>query len=460
MWKHKTSVWFVPVTAFGIFILMGALCLAIIPLRVPFVGKSHVSFVDALFMATSAACVTGLSVIDIGKHFNFAAQVVMLILIQVGGLGIMTISTGLLTVVGRSISIRSRFILQDSFTHSPQSDIISLVKRIVLFTGVLEAVGAALLFPSFFARNSDVSKALWEALFHSVSAFCNAGFSLFSDSLMGYRANPMVVLTVSGLIVFGGLGFLVLNELYWLRSSILSPKKLWHRLSLHSKIVLFTTFWLISIGFSLFFIAEWDVTMKGFSLSERILAALFQSITPRTAGFNTLDFASMTPITIMGTMILMFIGGSPGSTAGGVKTTTMAALLAVGICKFLGNEKPSLFKRSLDEESVNRAFAVMSLGIAIVTMATACLLITELGARSFGETNGLFVKYLFEVISAFGTVGLSMGVTPDLSSFAKLTLTVTMFLGRLGPLVVAAALSPQPRLTGTFTYAEERIMIG
>ncbi len=460
MYKPGNSDWFFPVIAFGVFILIGAICLVIIPLKTPFMGKTHISFIDALFMATSAACVTGLSVIDIGQYFTFTSQMVMLILIQVGGLGIMTISTGLLTVVGRSISIRSRFILQDTFTHSPQSDILSLIKRIVVFTAVFEAAGTALLIPGFFKRSGDISKSLWEALFHSISAFCNAGFSLFPNSLMEYRADPLVVLTVSGLIVSGGIGFLVLNELYWTVKSTLSPKKIWHRLSLHSKIVLLTTFWLILLGFLLFFIAEWNVTMKGFSLSERILGAIFQSVTPRTAGFNTLDFASMTPITIMGTMILMFIGGSPGSTAGGVKTTTMTVLIAVGISKFIGKEKPAIFKRSLNDESVNRAFAVLSLGMAIVIAGTASLLITELGARPYGETNGLFVKYLFEVISAFGTVGLSMGVTPELGDFAKLTLTVTMFLGRLGPLVVAAALRPQPRLRGTFVYAEESVMIG
>jgi trk system potassium uptake protein TrkH len=458
--KQITSDWFLPVLSFGVFILAGAVALMLVPLRIPMAGKLHLSFVDALFMSTSAACVTGLSVLDIGSYFPLSGQIIMLILIQVGGLGIMTISTGLFTIAGRSISIKSRFILQDTFTHIPQPDIVSLIKRIILFTVILEFIGATLLFLRFVSLRGDIWGSLWVAVFHAVSAFCNAGFSLFPDSLMSYRADPVIVLTISALIVFGGLGFLVLNELYWFSKFILSPRKFWHQLSLHSKIVLSTTGWLIVAGFLLFLVAEWNVTMQGFSLSERVLAAIFQSVTPRTAGFNTLDFASMAPITLLGTLILMFIGGSPGSTAGGVKTSTIATLIAVGISKFMGREKASMFKRSLDDESVNKAFGVLTLGIVIVISVTACLLVTELGSKPYPETNGLFLKYLFEVISAFGTVGLSMGVTPELSSPAKLLLVFTMFVGRLGPLVVAAALSPRVSTGGEFTYAEERIMIG
>jgi len=460
MSRQVTSHWFLPVLSFGVFILVGTVALMLVPLRIPIGGKSHLSFVDALFMSTSAACVTGLSVLDIGSYFPLSGQIIILVLIQVGGLGIMTISTGLFTIAGRSISIKSRFILQDTFTHIPHPDIVSLIKRIILFTVVLEFLGATLLFLRFANLKGDILNSLWIAIFHAVSAFCNAGFSLFSDSVMSYRADPVIVLTMSILIVLGGLGFLVLNELYWFSKFIPSPRKFWHQLSLHSKIVLSTTGWLIISGFLLFLVAEWNVTMKGFSLYERILAAIFQSITPRTAGFNTLDFASMAPITLLGTLILMFIGGSPGSTAGGVKTSTIATLIAVGVSKFMGIEKASMFKRSLDDESVNKAFGVLTLGIVIVISVTACLLITELGSKPYPETNGLFLKYLFEVISAFGTVGLSMGVTPELSNPAKLALVLTMFVGRLGPLVVAAALSPRVSVGREFTYAEERIMIG
>lgn len=431
-----------------------------VPLKVASGARVHLPFVDALFMATSAACVTGLSVIDIGSYFSFTGQLIILVLIQIGGLGIMTISTGLLTVAGQSVSIRSRFILQDTFTHSPRSDILNLTKRIVVFTVVIELIGAIPLFLSFFSRNGDISKSLWEALFHSISAFCNAGFSLFPDSLIAYRSDPAVVLTVSILIILGGIGFLVLNELYGLAKLITEPKKLWHKLSLHSKIILSTTSWLLIAGFLLFFIFEGDVTMKNLNLSEKILAALFQSVTPRTAGFNTLDFASMAPITVMGTMILMFIGGSPGSTAGGIKTSTLTTLIILGISKFMGREKASIFKRNIEKESIDRAFGVLSLGIFIVIFATACILVTELGTKSYEETNGLFGKYLFEVISAFGTVGLSMGVTPELGKLSKIVLILTMFTGRLGPLVIAAALSPRPYTRGNFNYAEERIMIG
>ncbi len=458
--RHFVSHWMFPVLGFAVFILVGALLLWLLPVHCAPEGRCSLPFVDALFMATSAACVTGLSVVDVGSSLSGYGQCVLLILIQGGGLGIMTISTGMSLLLGRGISMRSRFVLQDTFTAGAHRSFRALLTRIIVFTLALELGGMLLLFPSFAQRADTWWDGLWSAIFHAVSAFCNAGFSLYRDSLVSFRADVVVNLTVSALIVLGGLGFLVLDELAVGFRRPCSPYTLWRSLSLHSKVVLSTTALLIMAGFALFFIGERHTTMEGFSLRERILASLFQAITPRTAGFNTLDFASMTNLTILVTMILMFIGGSPGSTAGGIKISTLAVLAAVGIARFKKRERVHLFKRSLDEGAVVKAFGVFTVGIIIVITATALLLGTELGYKPCDATEGLFVKYLFEVISAFGTVGLSMGVTASLGIGAKVILICTMFVGRLGPFVVAMALMPSGGERGPFMYAEEKIMVG
>ncbi len=410
-------------------------------------------------MVTSATCVTGLSVIDIGSRFTVWGQLTLLSCIQLGGLGIMTFSTVLVLALGRSISFRSRFIIQDVFAHTPQADFHVLLRRVILFTLSFETVGALLLFMRFRHELDGTGTAAYFAVFHSVSAFCNAGFGLFADNLMRYTDDFLVNMTIMGLIVSGGIGFMVLHELTRALEDRRGWTYCWRQLSLHTKIVITMTSILIAGGALFFLLSEWSNTLREFSLPVKLLASLFLSVTPRTAGFNTLDYAAMNNITLLGSIILMFIGASPGSTGGGIKTTTLGVMLALSRGKLNGSDRVHAFKRSVSSESVNRSLGVFILSVVIVMLGTAALIMSEAGAVPHQETRGLFMELLFETTSAFGTVGLSMGITPKLSAWSKFFLVLIMFTGRLGPLVIAMAIQPG-RCRGDYVYAEERLMIG
>lgn len=444
-----------PILGFLSLIIVGTLALEIIPLR----HGGHLPLIDALFMVTSAVCVTGLAVIDVGKDLSGAGQTALLILIQMGGLGIMTFSTVLLLLLGRSISFRSRFVVQDIFAHSPQADLHVLLRRVVLFTLSFEAAGAFLLY-SRFHQQYDASTAWFHAIFHSVSAFCNAGLSLYSDNFMGYRDDALVNLTIMGLIVFGGLGFMVMHELARAVETRASRQHFWNGLSLHTKIVLSMTSMLLLGGTIFFLLSEWSTTLAGLPFSTKLLASCFQSVTPRTAGFNTLDYASMNNITLLGTIMLMFIGASPGSTGGGIKTSTLGVLLVLSRARLKGSsDHVHAFKRSIAPNTINRAYGTFAISIIIVLIATAAMLISETGNVPFHQTSGQFMELLFETTSAFGTVGLSLGITPKLNTWSKFILVLIMFTGRLGPLVIAMAIQAEES-KGKFYYAQEPIMIG
>lgn len=292
-------------------------------------------------------------------------------------------------------------------------------------------------------------------MFHSVSAFCNAGFSTFSNSLEGFVGDPLVNLTVALLIMSGGIGFLVLREMGSLTGNRGKPRR-W--LSLHSKVVLSTTAALLGMGTVLILIMEWRNTMAGLSLPERILAAFFQAVTARTAGFNTLPIGSMANQTLALIAILMFIGASSGSTGGGIKTGTFATLVALGLSRMRGHPEAQLFKRSISQASVARAMSVTMVCALVVIVGTLLLQVTELGSAGSEQARSRFLDLFFEVVSAFGTVGLSTGVTSSLSDAGKLLITAVMFLGRLGPMLVAVAVARQK--VYRFRYAEESIMIG
>jgi len=451
---QKISPSFYPVLSFLFLILSGSALLLVFPTK----SGTHISPIDALFMATSATCVTGLSVIDIGTQFSTWGQLTILTLIQLGGLGIMTFSTVLILLLGRSISFRSRFVIQDVFTHSPQADFHTLLRHVLLFTFSFEAVATGLLFIRF-VQQFDAETAFYYALFHSISAFCNAGFALFPDSFMHYRGDVLVNLTLIVLIIAGGIGFMVLHEIVRATSKPLTMRQFWNQISLHTKIVTFVTTILL-IGGTVFFMAsEWYDTLNGLPFDKKLLASFFQSVTPRTAGFNTLDFGAMNNITLLGTMMLMFIGASPGSTGGGIKTSSLGVLLALSRARITGSGHVHAFKRSISSGTINRAFAIFVISVVIVLIGTACLLITEAGDTPFKASRGMFLEMLFEATSAFGTVGLSMGVTPNLSSWGKFILVLIMYTGRLGPLVIAMAIQPAPT-KAKFLYAEERLMIG
>jgi len=429
-------------------ILLGAFLLWL-PLSA---GKGgHLSFVDALFTSTSAVCVTGLIVVDTGKDLSFAGQIVTMLLFQIGGLGIITFSTVLFGMMGRSISFKGREIVQSTFLHTPQRDLVIIAKWVLLSTLCIEGTGTLLLF-SRFQQDFPAGQAFYQALYHAISAFNNAGFSLFTDNLIGYQSDALVSLTVSGLIVLGGIGFIVQYEVV---NRLRGKAK---NLSIHTRIVLLTTAILIIAGAVLFYLFEINHMLKGKSALTQALICIFQSITPRTAGFNTVDIGLLTNATILVMMILMFIGASPGSTGGGIKTTSFALLMLMIWNRFRGSEDVSVFNRTLPKEILGRTIGIIFASGFAVCLITSVLLVAG-GVENLNpaQSRNFFVEYLFETISAFSTVGLSMGITPKMTDMQKLAITLMMFAGRVGPLTLAFSWHSSRR---KITYAEESVMVG
>ncbi|MBN1163054.1 MAG: potassium transporter [Candidatus Krumholzibacteriota bacterium] len=430
--------------------LLGAVLLSLPPAST----GAPLAPVDALFTSTSAICVTGLIVVDTGSQFTLFGKIVILTLIQLGGLGVMTFSVFLFLFLGKGLGTRQRWIITESFTPAPIREISRLIKSIFIYTFTAEALGMVLLF-LFWRKDMGLSSAFFHSLFHAVSAFCNAGFSFFSSSFIHYRARPLLNLTIMLLIVSGGLGFPVVYE-FILRARYRRR----HRrvqLSLHSRMVLWTTLVLILSGAVLIFIFENGAALEGAPAGERIFASFFQSVTSRTAGFNTLNISALGPATLFMIVLLMFVGASPGSCGGGVKTTSLAVLFAVLRNKFRSRDTVSLFNRTLPQETVTRALSVLILAILTVTAGLILLLITQMGSAKGG--NEYFLAYLFETVSAFATVGLSMGITSTLTAGGKLILIILMLLGRVGLLTVAYVFTR--RAPGMdYRYAEEKVMIG
>lgn len=418
-------------------------------LLLPFTTKSgQISLIDALFTATSGVCVTGLIVQDTAKYFTSAGQIIILILVQLGGLGIMTFSTLVLIAAGKSISIKDKIIIQEGFHHTAPRDIKSLIKRIFLFTVAIECVGAL----SFFIRwhkDTTLVNALYQSVFHSVSAFCNAGFSLFRDSFVGFKGDIWINTTLITLIVLGGLGFLVLDETRCM--FLCSFRKQRSKISLHTKLVLTLTLLLIVFPFIFFICAEWNESLQTFAVKNKVLSSLFQIITPRTAGFNTMDLNSLSFAMVFLLMMLMFVGASPGSTGGGVKTSTIGVIIVFIRSKIRARESVSLFYRTLPLELVMRAFTVVTLSVFVIFLSSLVLFMTQDGAS--------MREVLFEVFSAFGTVGLSLGLTSKLTTLGKFVIILTMYIGRIGPLTLLYAFSRE-RALGRFEYVEENVMIG
>ncbi|MCA9431616.1 MAG: ATPase [Candidatus Omnitrophica bacterium] len=438
--------------SFLLTILVGALLL-----KLPISSTSEpLSWLDSLFTATSAVCVTGLIVVDTGEAFTFFGQCVILFLIQVGGLGVMTISVALFRWFGRTLSIHQHVVMQNLFTHTPRKDIYHLLRSILFFTLGFEAVGAVLLtlhwsgeFPFF--------KALWFGIFHSVSAFCNAGFALFPDSLMRYDLNLLLNLTVCGLIVAGGIGFPVLYEF---QSLIFARSKKRVRLSLQTKTVLLTTAFMILAGAGMYAYLERFTLPTNEPLSHWILIPFFQSITCRTAGFNTVDFTKLHEATVGMMIFLMFIGASPGSCGGGVKTTTFALLTAFTINRIQRSRRVNMFKKSIPTETVTRSVSLVLLSIGIIAVVVFMLLLGDPSNTIEADgAHATFLEYLFETVSAFGTVGLSLGITPHLPNWDKGWIILTMIVGRVGVLTFSYIVVGSGTTNGV-EYSEENLMIG
>ena len=416
-------------------------------------GKG-LELVDALFTATSAVCVTGLSTIDISKELTEFGQIVVLLLIQTGGLGIMSMSTLFIVLAGKRLSLLEYTAIQDTYTHDEVRSVRSLLKDLFFFTFFFEAIGALLLSISFYPSNT-FGRAIYLSIFHSISAFCNAGFSLFSDSFCSFKNSIPINLTIAFLIIMGGIGFLVLSEL---KQYFKLKYRTMSRLSLHSKIVISSTLILLIVSTIGIMFMENGNTLASLSTPDKWLASFFQAVNTRTAGFNSIPIGNMANETLFFIIILMFIGASPGSCGGGIKNTTFATLVLLGWSRLRGEKRPQIFNRSISEKSIGKAVSILIIAISIVMVGLMLLLMSEVGNIAHTQCDGKFMEIFFEVISAFGTVGLSTGITPMLSVFGKLIITIIMFVGRLGPLLIAMAISRSTK--ANFYYAEEDIMIG
>lgn len=409
-------------------------------------GKS-IGFIDALFTAVSSTCVTGLVVVNTAEHWSVFGKVVIIVLIQIGGLGVMTMSALISFFLGKKISLKTRLLIMEERNSSALQGVVKLTRYIIAYTFIMEIAGAVLL--SFvFVKDYGWFDGIGFSIFHSISSFCNAGFDLTGNSMVGYVDNPLITFTVSALVIIGGIGFFVLWDIH--------EAKTFKRLTLHSKLTLIITGILLAAGFVLFFALEYDnsSTIGSLSMSGKIQASIFQSMTPRTAGYNSVDLAGMRMPTVAMMIVLMFIGGSSGSTAGGIKTTT-AGVVVVSIYNLIcGRRDIEVFKRRISYSLALKAVAVTGIGIMVITVATFVLTITEAGSKFD------FLDILFETVSAFGTVGVSRGLTPLLTGAGKLLLACLMFIGRLGPLTVAYALVRENKTIGNYTYPEGKIIIG
>lgn len=423
---------------YALFILFGAVLLWL-----PFSHVGGVTFSDSLFTSASAVTVTGLVVVDTGTQFTLIGQIIIALLIQVGGLGLMTFAALLLSMLGLRIRMPQRFVLRDELGQTSLNDLGSLVRVVIFVALIAEALGTAALM-TVFVPEFGWSAGFWHALFHAISAFNNAGFALFPDSLSGYVADPVVNITITLLFIVSGLGFVVLADLYRKRS--------WRHLTLHSKLMLTGTAGLILWAWVMFALMEWQnpATLGGLdSTSAKLWASWFQAVTPRTAGFNTLDYAQMHDSTTLMTITLMLVGGGPSSTAGGIKVTTLIVLILATFAFFKRRQHLHIFGRSLGLSEISKVLALTALSLFLVLTSLFIMSLTW---------RGDFLDLLFEVSSAFGTVGLSRGATGELDTLGRLTLIVVMFLGRLGPLTLGFFLAT--RSVSRIKYPEGRVYLG
>ena len=441
MIKRRTNVEILAL-GFAIVILVGTFLL-LLP-----ISSNHTDFLDALFTATSATCVTGLVVYDTATHWTLFGQIVILILIQIGGLGFITIGVFLATYLKKKISLRQRGLIEESVSSLKLAGGVKLVKHIIKGTFLFEGIGAVIL-SLVFIEDFGLLKGIYLGIFHSVSAFCNAGFDLLGiiepyGSLTPYASNIVVNITIMILIIIGGLGFVVWQDLY--------EKKLHFRnYLLQTKIVLITSFIFIFGGAFLFYIFEYQHALASLSSEEAILASFFQSITCRTAGFNTIDVSHIKPATSLLMMLMMFVGGSPGSTAGGIKTTTFAVLIIFVYSTMTNKSEANAFNRRFDSKTIKKACSVFLINFIFIIISSFII---------FNDQPHLPMQdTFFEIFSALGTVGISTGITRVLSMTSKITIILLMYCGRVGSLTLALSLSKKKKISNCKNPVE-KISIG
>ncbi len=434
---------------FVLVILVGTLLL-MMPFSTQDVGWNHP--ITALFTSTSAVCVTGLSVVDVGTYYTFWGQLILLMLVEIGALGYMSATTVLLLLIGRKFGIKERVALQQTLDTSGLGGVVGLVKHIVATMAVFQFTGIVLLL-LVFEPDYGLQQGLWLAIFHSVNGFNNAGFSLFPDSLVRYVTSPLLTITMSLLIIFGGLGYQVIIEmLLWLKNQF-SQQKNRREFSLHFKVVTRMTIFLLIAGTILIFVTEFqnDQTLGNLSFPQQIIAAWFQSVTSRTAGFNAIDTGELVPAGLFITSILMFIGASPGSTGGGLKTTTSRVLINCTIAALQGRDEVLCHQRQIPYPIIFKAVGVLVGSIFVISVATLLTvgIQPELG----------FGSIFFEIISAFATVGLSTGITAQFSPLNQLVIVITMYIGRVGILLLISAFVGETK-PSSVEYPEANLLVG
>ena len=426
------------VSGYFVIIMLGSLLL-MLPMATT--DGQGLGAVDAVFTATSATCVTGLIVVNTKEAFTIFGSTVIMFLIQIGGLGIMSMSTLFAFIVGKKISLKERLIIQEDLNQYQISGMVRLVQYLLGFTFAIEGTAAAILFLRL-SQDYPFWKAIYLSIFHAVSAFNNAGFDLFGNSLESFTGDITINLVIMALIILGGIGFGVMMEAY--------NRIKFKKTTLQTKIVVVMTLALLAFGFITFFVLEYNNTLEGLPLLDKTLGAMFLSVTPRTAGFNTVPTGALKQSSLFLIIVLMFIGASPGSTGGGIKTTTFGVILVTMKNMITGKEDMEIYNRRFEKQIVYKAFTITMLAAALVILVTTLLLIIE---------DFKFIDALFETVSAFGTVGLSTGITGSLSKISRVLITITMFAGRVGPLTLAVAIGEKQR-KGTYHYPTEKVMVG
>ena len=436
------------VGSFALLIMLGTAGLQLLP---GIYAGEPMTWLDALFTSTSAVCVTGLTVKDTARIFTLFGQGWVLLLIQLGGLGMLTFASLILVALGKRLSLRaeaSAIVAAESALHLERRNI---TLDIVRFTLLFESIGAMLLYVLWVPK-LGWKEAAWPAIFHSVSAFCNAGFSTFSDNLMGFQKSPGSLIVIACLILAGGIGFLTHSEMWY--ALVSWKKQRAFRVSLQSRLVIFVTLLLTVAATPLFAMFEWNNCLSGLPMGDKWVNSLFMSITPRTAGFNAIDYGQATDSANLLTIMLMTVGGSPGSTAGGFKTTTLALIGLLAWSRLRGSESTNCIGRSIPEETTSRA-----VGLFVIAIGFAISGVFLLSATEVATPRGL-TEHMFEVSSAVNTVGLSMGLTPKLSVAGRWVIILMMFLGRVGLLTLAALLTVPRSRAAKFRYAYEDVVIG
>ena len=457
---HKMHPTQILVIGFLVVILIGSILLS---LPISSSTGAYTAFEDALFTTTSAVCVTGLVVVDTASHWSLFGKIVIICCIQIGGLGFMSLVSMIFVALGKRITLKNRLIMQEALNFNTTAGVVRFTKMVVTGTLIVEGIGALLLSFVFVPEHGFV-KGIWYSVFHAISGFCNAGFDIIGPtSLSPYVGNSIVNLVIMSLIVIGGLGFSVWVDTYRvIKHKLEAPKHYtWRqaisKLTLHTKLVAVITLALLVLGFIVIFLLEYknSGTLGGLSLKEKIYAAMFQSVSPRTAGFFTIPLAEMTDTSKLFTIVLMFIGGSPAGTAGGIKTVTFGVLALCALSTIKGYDQTVVFKRRIPFQIITRALTIIILAIIVVGVAVGVLSLTE---------DFTFMEILFETVSAFGTVGTTLGITPFLSFAGKIIIIIVMFIGRLGPITMAVALmvrqGNKESTKGNIQYPEEKVMVG